>query len=101
MKQYIDAFNKYMEEQGEPEGKSLLDLLYYCYCIHNDLDTEELRKIFQSMDNILKNLSFDDNNTRLDMTSDLCEKYQREAFHTGLLVGAHLYRELTYNNKLL
>ena len=94
MKQYIDAFNKYMEEQAVGEEESLLDLLYYCFCIHNDPDTEEIRKIFQQMEGILKKLSFDDNDTLFNMTCDLCEKYQREAFHTGLLVGFHLCKEL-------
>ncbi len=98
MKQYIDALNKYIEEQGgdagEPEGKSLLELLYYCFCIHNDLHTEEIRKLIQGMDDILKKLSLDDNDTLFDITCNLCEKYQREAFRTGLMVGYRLYKEL-------
>ena len=95
MKEYIEALNKYMEEQTVGEGESLLELLYYCFCIQNDLDTEEIRKNIQEMDDILKNLSLEDNDTLFDTVYDLCEKYQHEAFRTGLLVGFHLCKELT------
>lgn len=98
MKQYIKAFNKYMQEQwvdaGVPEGQNILDLLYYCFCIQNDLDTQEIRQSIQQMDDILKNLSLEDNDTLFDVVCDLCEKYQHEAFRTGLLVGFHLCKEL-------
>lgn len=95
MKEYIEALNQYAQEQGVGEGKSLLELLYYCFCTHNDLDTEEIRKNVQEIDGILKNLSLEDNNTLFDLVCDLCEEYQHEAFHTGLLVGFHLCKELT------
>lgn len=105
MKQYMEALQKYVEEQklhtGEADGESLLELLYYCFCIHNDLDTEEIRKNFQQMEEILKKLCLDDNNTLFNMTCDLCEKYQHEAFRTGLLVGFHLHKELIYKSNSL
>ena len=94
MKRYIEILNQYAREQGIGEGESLLELLYYCFCIENGLDTEEIRKIFQKMDDILSKLSFDDNNTLFNMACVLCEKYQREAFRTGLLVGFRLCKEL-------
>lgn len=94
MEQYIEVLNKYMEEQTVGEGESLLELLYYCFCIQNDLETREIRQNIQKMDDILKDLSLEDNDTLFDMVCDLCEKYQHEAFQTGLLVGFHLYKEL-------
>ena len=94
MEQYIETLNKYAQEQGIGEGESLLELLYSCFCIQNDLETQAIRQSIQQMDDILKNLSLEDNDTLFDVVCDLCEKYQHEAFRTGLLVGFHLCKEL-------
>ena len=105
MDQYMEILNQYLAGQKaageEPEAESLLDMLYYQFCIYHDLDTEEISQTFQEMDDILIKLSLDDNNQLFCMTCDLCEKYQREAFHTGLLVGFRLCQELADKHKAL
>lgn len=105
MDQYIEIFKQYLAGRKavgeEPEAESLLDMLYYQFCIYHDLDTEEISQTFEKMDDILTKLSLDDNDQMFRMTCDLCEKYQREAFHTGLLVGFHLCKELADKHKAL
>ena len=98
MRDYIEAFNAYMEEHplscGYPGMESVVEVLYYCYCVHRSLDTEQIRKSFQQIDEITRKLTLKENDQISDLTCQLCDQYQREAFREGLQVGFRLFREL-------
>ena len=97
MKPYLDALNTYLAENagayGHPEIKSMLDVLYYRFCVLEGLDTEKIRSRFCEFADLLRPLSQQDRDRIFDIVCDLCEKYQHEAFRQGLVIGFRLFSE--------
>ncbi len=98
MKKYIEAFCAYMQKRGLRENhleeESVIEVLYYCYCVHKDFNTEQIRKNFQQINEVTAKLTLKDNDRICDLTCQLCDCYQYEAFQEGLRVGFHLHGEL-------
>ena len=98
MKQYIDAFNTYLENKGlhfdDADVETLLDALFCCFQQSNGLDSATIRGYFGSLDHILDELSLEKNDRVFDLVCKLCSECQRIAFEEGVTVGFRLYNEL-------
>ena len=94
MNLYVEKINAYLEENKPEDVDSLVEVLYYCFCLQHDLQTEQIRSGFQEIEKIIGKLSIEENDRISDITCCLCERYQHEAFREGLLIGFQLYREL-------
>ena len=99
MKQYIEALRKFSEEQGVDAGalpaETVIDALFACYCLENDVRIPDVSAAFEKLDTILEKLPMADNDRLFLLTCQISENYRREAFRTGLTVGFHLCKELT------
>lgn len=104
MGKYVEAFRAYVQEYGlsenYPQMESVVEVLYYCYCVHRDLQTEQIRKSFQQINEITAKLALNENDRISDLTCQLCNQYQREAFREGLQVGFRLLQELSSDRDL-
>ena len=98
MNQYLEALNAYLAENpdayGHPELGSMLDVLYYRFCIQEDLCSQKIRECFSEVEDILRPLSLQDNDRLSDLICALCESYEHEAFREGLVTGFRLFAEL-------
>ena len=97
MDQYIEALHRYFEKgelPGEEErAESVVEVLYYRYCIGRSIETLKIRAGFQQMEEILSKLSVAENDRLSDLTCDLCEQHQHAAFREGFWVGFRLLQE--------
>lgn len=99
MNQYLNILKAYLSENPVPVGNcnmdSLLGMLYCCHHQCNNIETDEMKLCFNRLDSIMEKLSKEENDQVFNLTSSLCEQYQQAAFRQGLLVGFHLFQELT------
>ena len=99
MKRYIEAFCAYIKKREQcenyPQMESVMGALCYCYCVHRDFSTEQIRNSFQQINEITKKLTLEENDRVCDLTCQLCDLYQQEAFQEGLRVGFRLFQELS------
>ena len=99
MKQYIEALNKFAQEQGVDAGalpaETVIDALFVCFCLENEVRIPDISAAFQEVDTILEKLTLEENDRVFLLTCQISENYRREAFRTGLTVGYHLCKELT------
>ena len=91
LKAYIDA---HPFDPGDSDCETVLDQLYHAYAESHENDPPEIRDGFKELDNLLGELSLDDNNAVWNLCCKLCTAYERKAFLDGLKYGAHLMREL-------
>lgn len=95
---YIQSLKKYLAENqpnyGWCDAATLLEMLYYYYTSDNPVDNDRIKKQFQQADQILCQLSLEDNNSIFLLTSDLCEEHAKQAFLSGIQVGMRLFTEL-------
>ena len=98
MKPHSEALRDYLQTQpydiGDPDCENILDLLYRAYAETHESDPPEIQAGFMEMEEFLKTLPLDDNNSIFRLTCDLCIAYERKAFLDGLQYGAHLIHEL-------
>lgn len=98
MKQYIEALNKYAAEKGVDAGalpaETVIDVLFACFCLENEVRIPAVSAAFEKMDAVLKKLSLEDNDKLFLLACQISEEYRREAFHAGLLAGFRLREEL-------
>lgn len=82
---------------SEEEAKSLLDMLYYCYRERNPILTQEIRKDFAGLNDILSKLPLRENDQVGNLTCKLCSEHEQAAFFDGfrvaVLLGAQLWKE--------
>ena len=81
-------------DPGDIDCETVLDQLYQAYAESHESDPPEIRDGFKELDDLLGDLSLDDNNAVWNLCCQLCTAYERKAFHDGLQYGAHLMREL-------
>ena len=81
-------------DSGDGDCKTVLDQLYQAYAESHESDPPEIRDGFKELDDLLGDLSLDDNNAVWNLCCQLCTAYERKAFLDGLKYGAHLIREL-------
>ena len=99
MKQYKEAFMAYLSKHptdlAEAEMESILDVLFRCYQESRRSDSEDIRHCFNELDDILSKLPLEENDRVFLLICDLFDKYRKEAFQSGILIGFHLLRELS------
>ena len=81
-------------DPGDSDYETVLDQLYQAYAESHESDPAEIRDGFKELDNLLGDLSLDDNNAVWNLCCQLCTAYERKAFLDGLQCGAHLMNEL-------
>ena len=91
LKAYIDA---HPFDLGDSDCETVLDQLYQAYAESHENDPPEIRNGFKEMDDLLGNLSLDDNNAVWNLCCQLCSAYEHKAFLDGLRYGAYLMQEL-------
>ena len=91
LKAYMDA---HPFDPGDSDCKTVLDQLYQAYAESHESDPSEIRDGFKELDDLLGDLSLDDNNSVWNLCCQLCTAYEHKAFLDGLQYGAHLIMEL-------
>lgn len=79
---------------GDSDCETILEQLYQAYADSHESDPPEIRNGFKELDDLLGNLSLNDNNAVWNLCCQLCTAYERKAFLDGLQYGAHLMNEL-------
>ena len=92
MKAYIDT---HPFDPGDSDCETVLDQLYQAYAESHESDPPEIRDGFKELDELLGDLSLNDNNAVWNLCCRLCSAYERKAFRDGLQYGAHLIMELS------
>ena len=88
---YVD---KHPFNSGDSDCETVLDQLYQAYAESHESDPPEIRDGFKELDDLLDNLSLDDNNAVWNLCCQLCTAYERKAFLDGLQYGAYLIKKL-------
>ena len=98
MNLYMQQFQTYIEKHpprfGHEDIHTIAELLYNCYTELNPIDTAEIRGGFREIDQIIRNLSVQDNDRVFTVVCQLCTQHERLAFLAGMRVGAQLLLEL-------
>ena len=79
---------------GDNNCETVLDQLYQAYAESHESDPQEISNGFKELDDLLGDLSLDDNNAVWNLCCQLCTAYERKAFLDGLQYGAHLMQNL-------
>ncbi len=99
MNTYIEKIKTYLHEQtpdyGYADVSSLLEMLYACYTTHNPINNDRIRQCLAQQNDILSQLTLEENDRMFTTTSELCLIHERLAFLEGIQVGARLVMELT------
>ena len=98
MNRYIENLKAFLSEQapcfGYDDANSLLEMLLYYYTTANPVDNAVIRCQFRDLNDILRNLTVDENDAVFSLTEELCIAYTRQAFLDGIHVGMRLFTEL-------
>ena len=98
MDNIVQRLKAYMEshpfDPGDSDFDTVLDQLYQAYAESHESDPPEIRDGFKDFDDLLSDLSLDDNNAVWKLCCQLCTAYGHKAFIDGLQYGAHLMLEL-------
>ena len=86
--------NAHPFDSGDSDCETVLDQLYQAYAESHESDPPEIRDGFKELDDLLGDLSLDDNNAVWNLCCQLCTAYERKAFLDGLQYGSHLIQEL-------
>ena len=93
-KRLVAYMDKHPFDSGDSDCETVLDQLYQAYAESHESDPPEIRNGFKELDNLLGNLSLDDNNAVWNLCCQLCTAYEHKAFLDGLKYGARLIQEL-------
>ena len=91
LQSYVD---KHPLDLGDTDCETVLDQLYQAYAESHESDPPEIREGFKELDDLLRDLSLNDNNAVWNLCCQLCTAYEHKAFRDGLHYGAHLIQEL-------
>lgn len=93
----LEAYmDKHSIDLGDTDCETVLDQLYQAYAESHESDPPESSERFKELDNLLSEMSLNDNNAVWNLCCQLCTAYEHKAFLDGLQYGAHLIAEL-YN----
>ena len=67
-------------DPGDSDCETVLDQLYQAYAESHESDPPEIRNGFKELDDLLGNLSLDDNNAVWNLCCKLCTAYERKSF---------------------
>ena len=95
-KRLVSYMDKHPFDSGDSDCKTVLDQLYQAYAESHESAPSEIGEGFKELDNLLSELSLEDNNAVWNLCCQLCTAYEHKAFIDGLQYGAHLIAEL-YN----
>ena len=95
LKAYIEA---HPFDPGDSDCETVLDQLYQVYQESHESDPPDIRDGFRELDDLLRHLALEDNNTVFNLCCSLCTAYEHKAFLDGLHYGVHLITEL-YTDK--
>ena len=93
-KRLVSYMDKHPIDLGDTDCETVLDQLYQAYAESHESDPPEIRDGFKELDDLLGDLSLDDNNAVWNLCCQLCTAYEHKAFIDGLQYGAHLMQEL-------
>ena len=93
-KRLASYMDKHPIDLGDTDCETVLDQLYQAYAESHESDPPEIREGFKKLDDLLSDLSLDDNNAVWNLCCQLCTAYEHKAFVAGLQYGAHLMMEL-------
>ena len=79
---------------GDSDCETVLEQLYQAYAESHESDPPEIRDGFKELDDLLGDLSLNDNNAIWNLCCQICTAYERKAFLDGLQYGSHLIQEL-------
>lgn len=82
------------KEKKKEEQDTLLDALWYFYMEHHPVDNEMIQARFEGLEEILQKLSQKRKYRMIRTVADLCVEHEREAYVSGLRVGARLMVEI-------
>ena len=91
LKAYMDA---HPFDPGDSDCETVLDQLYQVYAESHESDPPEIRDGFKELDDLLGDLSLDDNNAVWNLCCQLCTAYEHKAFIDGLQYGSHLILDI-------
>ena len=91
LQSYLD---KHPLDLGDTDCETVLDQLYQAYAESHESDPPEIRDGFKELDDLLSDLSLDDNIAVWNLCCKLCTAYEHKAFLDGLQYGAYLIAEL-------
>ena len=98
MENIVKRLNAYIAahpfDPGDSNCETVLEQLYQAYAESHESDPPEIRNGFKELDDLLRDLSLDDNNAVWNLCCQLCTAYERKAFIDGLQYGAHLMFEM-------
>ena len=93
-KRLASYMDKHPIDLGDTDCETVLDQLYQAYAESHESDPPEIRDGFKELDDLLGDLSLDDNNAVWNLCCQLCTAYERKAFLDGLQYGVHLMSAL-------
>ena len=76
-------------DPGDSDCETVLDQLYQAYAESHESDPPEIHNGFKELDDLLGDLSLDDNNAVWNLCCQLCTAYEHKAFIDGLQYGAY------------
>ena len=82
-------------DPGDSDCETVLDQLYQAYAESHESDPPEIRDGFKELDDLLGDLSLDENNAVWNLCCQLCTAYEHKAFIDGLQYGVQLIGEFT------
>ena len=85
-------------DPSDSDCETVLDQLYHAYAESHESDPPEIRNGFKELDDLLSDLSLDDNNAVWNLCCRLCSAYEHKAFMDGLQYGSSLILELNRNS---
>ena len=92
MKQYL---KEHPLKLGEENFSSIVEYLTECYLEDHPVSDEEILKIQKEMAPYYENVPFVTSERLFNMVYNLCGAYERAAFREGLLMGLHLFDEVS------
>ena len=95
LRAYMD---KHPFDSGDSDCETVLDQLYQAYAEFHESDPPEIRDGFKELDDLLGELSLDNNNAVWNLCCQLCTAYEYKSFLDGLKYGAYLMQELNKSN---
>ena len=81
-------------DAGDSDCETILDQLYQAYAESHESDPPEIRDGFKELDDLLGDLSLDDNNAVWNLCCQLCTAYEHKAFIDGVQYGVFLTKQL-------
>ena len=105
MKSYYDILKSHIEANppsyGDCNARSILEMLWNCYCQHNQMDTEQIKDGFAELYRHMQNIPIPDMDGVIDTVCTLCWEHERVGFVEGVKIGIRLEQELCDQNTAL